>query len=260
MSRYMSEESLRVLIQLGQEANTLKLEDFDGDEIAFKSAVKSAVEARNKVIMNYQDMIYKSAKHYCYFNPALTHDCAQACIITLIEKFDQFDLRLNIKWGTWAFNWVRQACGCFYYDNVSMIRIPRNTSQSTPETLRRMRQATRCTQGSKPTTEGATRTGGKKDLCVQDTLLDESEHHTETVERLDEGEAVNRVLSHLDHRLRTVLVERTDGKTLKQVGRVMGVSKERTRQLEMEAKVKFVEWAGRVSKPMYERLLHGVSA
>jgi RNA polymerase sigma factor (sigma-70 family) len=233
---YLSHETQRVLIQLGQE----------GD-----------VEARNKVIMNFHNLIYKQAEHYCRFNPVLVHDCAQACVLKLIEKFDQFDLRRNTLFITWAFNWIREVCQQFFAENRSVIKSGRNKHNCTASCKEKIRAAETVKQASIPV-----RGSEGESVPMQTLLVDESENHIELVERRDEAAIAGKVLSQLDERSQVVLMARIGGETLSAIGDRMQISKERVRQIERDAKIKFREVASRVAKPTYERLSqqHGALA
>jgi RNA polymerase primary sigma factor len=214
------------------------------------------VEARNKLIMNFHDLIYKQAGHYCRFDRTFVHDCANACVCRLIEKFDLFDTNRGVRWITWAFNWIRQSCQAFYANNRTVIKAQRRSQcNTTPKLDAQIKAANRVKQGSTPVKTGF------HSVPLQSLIVDEYEPHILTVERLDEVEATRKVLNRLDERYQQVLLRRAEGDTLKLIGEDLHLSKERVRQLEKDAKVKFREVAVRVSRPLVESFIqHGALA
>jgi RNA polymerase primary sigma factor len=231
---YLSNDEQRELIKLGQAGDT---------------------EARNKVIMNFHNLIYKQAEYYCRFNKALVHDCAQVCIVRLIEKFHLFDLERGVKFITWAFNWIRQAGQEFFAEHRTVIKTGRNKHNCTASLLGKIHAAERIKQGSIPVQVGVHM------VPLQSLIECYHESHAEIVERRDDAELTQRILERLEPRYQFVLRGRSEDRTLRDISQDLGLSKERVRQIETDAKDCFVRVALRVARPTVERLSqHGALA
>ncbi|HQR07007.1 MAG TPA: sigma-70 family RNA polymerase sigma factor [Gemmatales bacterium] len=241
---YFSREKERELIAIGQRLKHISPLDTE--------ARKEAIEARNAVVLNVHNLCYKLASFYCRWDKKFVHDCANACVAKLIEKFDDFDLSVGCRFSTWAFQWIRQSCQLFFWENRSVIKGARNQQDTCEETQRKNKQANNCMQGSKTIAMH-----GKNAIRLQDTIHDVYSFEEE-VERRDEIFAAKSIVSHIcqhmDKKYGEILLRRAAGETLLEIGDSMGISKERVRQIERDAKAKFVEVAQRVAKPAYERL------
>jgi RNA polymerase primary sigma factor len=98
--------------------------------------------------------------------------------------------------------------------------------------------------------------GGELFESVSDARSDE---HEAEVEYRSNQETVRRMLGPLDDRERQILVSRfgLDGAeelTLERLGRALGITKERVRQIESRAQAKLRELAPSLGLPLFPRL------
>lgn len=193
-------------------------------------------------------------------------DLVQHAFMGLMRAADRFDYRLNARFGTYAVSWMWQSIGRALTDEGSLIRVPvyiyeklnrlarlaaeRDTGRGDP--LRdpallveagfapdRADQAARLVLQTRGILPLDTMAG---DYDTQDavvSLVDQSVAEPETDVSLLRS-AIDRVLAHLTPRELEVLELRyglADGqdRTLEEVGRHYGVTRERIRQIEAKA-------------------------
>lgn len=191
-------------------------------------------------------------------------DLIQEGSIGLITAAKKFDYTLDFRFSTYATKWIRQRIGMSLNGQSGVIRIPAYTAERMKK-LSAARSGFRAEQGREPTAaELAERTGFSEDkveellaLTPEVSSLDipVGEKGEDTVASLVPGsepepqeELIRRelkalmkdLMSRLNERQRTILrlhFGMEDGicRSLEEIGRILGISKERVRQIERQA-------------------------
>ena len=251
VSRYLREIRQFPLLS-AQEEKTLALRCGAGDEEAIRTMVNSNLR-----------LVVSVAKEYADRGVPLL-DLIQEGSIGLIAAARKFDAAVDTRFSTYATKWIRHAVNRFVMEHSGVIRIPRHTA----ERIRTLLQSQKTLQqtGITPTVEQiAAHSGIPEDkarellgllpeVCSLDAddqdaalqLLIENVQAPEPQEMLIRQEMKNHLdalLAQLTQRQQQVLRLRfgmEDGvcHTLESIGKHLGISKARVRQIEQQAVAK----------------------
>ncbi len=228
--------------------------------------VNKGLEARDKLISTNLRLVISIAKKHVGSGVDLP-DLVEYGNPGLIRAVDKFNWRLGYEFSTYATWWIKQAIRRAIADYSNAIRLPihvneklnevtkahRNTVQElgkeidiekfidlytnfSSDTKKDLKQAIK----DKQIVSINTPVGDEFDSELGDLLEDEKVDIEEQADMLAKKEAVNEVLDTLTYRERKVLRLRfglEDGvsRTLEQVGKEFGVTRERIRQIEAKA-------------------------
>ena len=222
----------------------------DGDEEAIRTMVNSNLRLGVSIAKEYEGRGI----------PLL--DLVQEGSIGLLTAAKKFDYTLNFRFSTYATDWIRQGISRYIENQSGMIRVPRHTA----ERIRKLQKAHALLQqnGEEPTAANVAKYSGIPEekvaqylalipeVCSLDAPVGEDETLRQMVENIQapqpQEELVRRELKQTMGTLLESLPEREqqvlrlrfgleDGTrySFEKVGMMLGVSKERARQLQQQA-------------------------
>jgi RNA polymerase primary sigma factor len=223
-------------------------------------------EAKERMINSNLRLVISIARRYQGHGMPLL-DLIQEGVIGLNRAVEKFDWRRGFKFSTYATWWIRQACQRAISNQSATIRVPTHVHERRVR-LARARQRLEAANGAPPTAEElAAETGlalrhveealGAVEASVslnqsvtagEDGELGDLLSDPNAVDPFDEAddslqrEAVRRALRKLPDRERRLLELRfgvdCDPQSLESIGRELGLTRERIRQLEQQALAK----------------------
>jgi RNA polymerase primary sigma factor len=228
-----------------------------------KRIERGDLDAKQRMIQSNLRLVVSIAKNYR--NQGLPFlDLIQEGTLGLIRAVEKFDWRRGFKFSTYATWWIRQAVARALADKARTIRMPVHIV----ERMQKMNRAERTlwTQlGREPTLEeiaeeasltlqqvlevrAAARAsasldapvGEAEDAVLGDFVAGDDPLPEEAVELQLRSQALRRALAELPERERSVVQLRyglggNDPKTLEEIGRTLGLTRERVRQIELDS-------------------------
>lgn len=234
------------------------------ERLALERDVAQAAEARRKLIQANLRLVVSIAKKY--LNSAMAFmDLVQEGNIGLMRAVEKFDYQRGNRFSTYATWWIRQAVTRAIAEQERLIRLPVHFSDSLTQ-LRRAVHALEQALAREPTPEELALVLGislrkvtrllqttAQPISLEQPLTNDMEGRVESMltdeqaetplefaaQRMLKQELV-KVLNSLPERERMVLVLRYglvggQQRTLQEVGKAFGITRERTRQIEFEA-------------------------
>ena len=247
------------------------------EEVALAKRIERGdAAAKERMINSNLRLVVSIAKRYQGSGMHLG-DLIQEGVIGLNRAVEKFDWRRGYKFSTYATWWIRQACQRAISNQSATIRVPTHVHERRVK-LARARQRLQAASAAEPTMEELAKATGLELRYVEEALgaveasvslnqaigsdadgefgdLFADEHAADPVDEAADAlrrQSVRDALQRLPERDRRVLELRFgfDGEStsLEQIGRELGLSRERVRQVERDALARLeVELAGVVS-------------
>jgi RNA polymerase primary sigma factor len=232
---------------------------------------RSAAEARDRMVHSNLRLVISVAKNFR--NRGLPmEDLVEEGNVGLMNAVDRFDPTVGSRFSTYASYWIDQAIRRAVQNATQMIHIPSYLMEqighmrlalrelgeelgrppSIEELAKQMeispRKASAISQAIRACTCPTQSTPGDDGASVTDTLPDtRTPQPHDAVFSKSDADFVEKMLTRITEREASVLEMRyglTNGKrmTLKQIGEAVGLTRERVRQIEKEAKRKLEEY------------------
>lgn len=272
LSRYFSDISSRPVLTREQEADLVERYN-----AGCREALDELVEANLRFVV-------KVAGEYRHLGVPY-EDLINEGNVGLLEAARSFDSSKGNKFITYAMWWVRKYILKAIDDHSSVVRIP-SYQRTQGRKFRRVQDDLRASLGREPHGEEISRKIGKNGSIPLtppqqwlETSLDGTDHDRPSLAsaladgqgenpealllRQEIGDVISRAISELSEKEKSVISSRygLDGephRTLREIGVAMGVSRERARQIEQQAKARLRRMLlrrGLIKSPLMRRAL-----
>ena len=228
-----------------------------------KRIERGDMDAKERMIQSNLRLVVSIAKNYR--NQGLPFlDLIQEGTLGLIRAVEKFDWRRGFKFSTYATWWIRQAVARALADKARTIRMPVHIVERLQKINRADRRSGRSSAASRRSTRSPTRplspfqqvlevraaarastsldapVGDGEDAVFGDFVAGDEPLPEEAVELNLRSEALRHALAALPQREREVVVMRygltgAEPQTLEEIGRRLGLTRERVRQIELES-------------------------
>lgn len=205
-----------------------------------RAGQKGCVESRNRVVMNIYYLIMREVGRYRKLR-SHREDAINWVITILLDRFNTFDLKHNVRYSTYATYWIRKALQRF---QPGLIHVPQAFIQPTKE-IRTSRwfleneefvaRSKRIASIEPSHYRRSTNAFNRDRLNFEDQFISREAAPFEHLAKEDDSQLAREMLNSLPARDREVLLRRCNGERLREIGDEFGLTRERVRQIEFKS-------------------------
>lgn len=226
----------------------------------FDQAMSGYLGARAEMMQANLRLVYVTARRYVYSGEPI-EDLVQEGNIGLMKAVEKYDWRRGLKFSTYATWWIRQQVSRYVADSSRMIRVPAHVYQELQKVQHSV-DRTEAMSGRRPAgSEIAAELGMPSqrasallkllpnpvslddvdvDAMTQTTVRLRDHDPADAAYRCEVAEVVGKLMADLLPKENEIIRMRLgfgeqDELTLEEVGRILGVTRERIRQIEAKA-------------------------
>lgn len=209
-------------------------------EEEYKLAIKAKAgdeDARNRIIMGMYKLIVREAGRLARKYGKETDDLIGVGVLRIVENFDGFDPSRGMRASSYFILAAKRAMWAHINRHDRLIELP-EIDKNTPDHLKE--QANKVAHVGSLNFIASSREGSAEiGSLVEDAsaVMPEDEVARREEKECDQDQ-YNGLLRFLPERLRIIVRLRSEDKTLAEIGEVLGITRERVRQLEVKAMAK----------------------
>jgi RNA polymerase sigma factor (sigma-70 family) len=211
----------------------------NADRDLFRRAQSGDVAARNAIVTANLGLVHAVARRYAAHHPGELDDLTQAGALGLARAVERFDPERGVRFSTYAGLWVRASCTRYLaaQGDVSAGRVGRPSVQrrldAVPDGEHEHRdRLRRQLVAMAPALRLDAPLGDAEGSTHLDMVPDAGPLPDELAAQRARVAVAHRAIEVLDERSARIMRRRLEGATLAAVGRELGVSRERVRQIE----------------------------
>lgn len=240
----------------------------DEELVLLKQVQEGNERAKSRLILANLRFVVAVAKRYRHINEVPFEDLIAVGNLGLMRAAQRFDSEKNVRFISYAVWWIRQAMIQVVSSHGNPIRLPLNRVH-TGLRIKKLEETLIKKLNRRPTIEelaeaammkpkdlskflrdvpsvvsmDSTPVDSEEDLFLRDVITDYDSDPLVEAEKKALDDELELVLSSLSDRERVVLLHRfglhdTKSYTLEEIGRLLGVTRERVRQIESQALAK----------------------
>ncbi len=267
---FANEESNDIINAYFTDLKKFPLLSRDEEKVVAKKTADGDCVAREKMIVSNLRLVVTIAKHYLHRGMSF-QDLIEEGNIGLIRAVEKFDVSKGCKFSTYATYWIRQSVERGIANQANLIRIPLHVTNDIVHMLKHNTELTKELQREPSILELAEKMGvperyvkklkliTRKNLSLEASLNnrstqslidvlkdDNAKAPTSLVEKHDEEELIDDCLQNLSNVEKEVIslhfgLHKILPRTLEEIGDKLGLTRERIRQIEVEALKKLKE-------------------
>ena len=229
-------------------------------EVAEKAAAGDQ-NAKNKLIESNLRLVASIARNYAERSSISFMDACQEGAIGLMKAVDKYDVSKGYKFSTYATYWIKQTISRAIANQAHTIRTPVHITEALAKTAKAENDLTQKLQRDPTPQEIADATGLDIDkinlyknsakmtlsldvpideageVNITDTIADFNNSPEQTLADSERMNSINKVLDTLEEEEKQVLklrfgLDNGKAKTLSEVSQLMGITKEKVKQIE----------------------------
>lgn len=205
----------------------------DEERVLMKKALAGDIAARNQIVMSFWPLIWRKATGMAKRHGQDPDDLVNIGIAHVLRSFHLFNPRKGFRASTYFVRvaWAEMWRFC-QYDGIVYSPIGGKITPKYREAVHRTK--------SIDSLNRLILNGDGQTMEAGAALPDKSTLSQDDAEMREDARRLHQAIRALPNRLQVVIERRMRGESLRAIGKAMGISKERVRQLETKARARLV--------------------